>query len=649
MKYCKFLLFLFLLSHVNFINAQTVDFISLSRENNNVHSLPFNLGLADSPFDILHYNINVDIFKCYYPPYSKAFSGSVIIKFKAKSLINSIELNAASNSIAVDSVRMNGTAFQHTNNILTVNLDRQYNAGDSAEIKIFYRHLNVTDGSFYAVGGQVFTDCEPEGARDWFPCADRPNDKATMELTAKIPSNVRLGSNGILTDSTLSGDSLYYHWVSHDPVATYLIVITSRVNYKLDIVYWHKLSNPNDSIEMRFYYVEGQDPGHIKEIINPMTTFYSQLFGEHPFEKNGFASTTNAPWTGGMENQTLTTLMNSMWEENLVSHEYAHQWFGDMITCDTWYDIWLNEGFATYCEALWYEHTSGYDSYKNDIISKAGVYLVSNPGYAIYRPNDYTFDYAITYAKAGCVLHLLRYYLGDSVFFSTLKSYAQDQSFKYKSATTDEFANKISETSGQDLRWFIDEWVKQPNHPVYNNTFSFDPDGGDNWTITLNIKQTQTNSIFHKMPADVKIIFESGPDTTIRIMNEFNNQTYSWQFNRKPVNLLFDPDNQIVLKQASTYGIGQYAGFPSEFSLYQNYPNPFNPSTTIKYDVPTRSLVTIKIYDALGRQVAVPVNELKSPGRYQFEFSDSSLASGVYFYEMTAGKFKEKKKMILVK
>jgi hypothetical protein len=151
------------------------------------------------------------------------------------------------------------------------------------------------------------------------------------------------------------------------------------------------------------------------------------------------------------------------------------------------------------------------------------------------------------------------------------------------------------------------------------------------------------------MPADVKIIFESGPDTTIRIMNEFNNQTYSWQFNRKPVNLLFDPDNQIVLKQASTYGIGQYAGFPSEFSLYQNYPNPFNPSTTIKYDVPTRSLVTIKIYDALGRQVAVPVNELKSPGRYQFEFSDSSLASGVYFYEMTAGKFKEKKKMILVK
>lgn len=649
MKSYKFVFLLLLLSLNNFINAQTDDKIIFSREVNNIHSLPFNSDLSESSIDILHYNINVNIYNCYYPPYSKAFSGSVNITFKAKSTISSIELNAANNSLAVDSVRVNGTAFLHSNNILTIDLDRQYNTGDSAEVKIYYRHLNVSDNSFYAVSGQVFTDCEPEGARHWFPCADRPNDKATMELTAKVPSNVKLGSNGILNDSTITGDTLYYHWVSHDQIATYLIAITSRVNYKLNIVYWHKLSNPNDSIEMRFYYVEGQDPGHIKDIINPMTTFYSQLFGEHPFEKNGFASTTSAPWTGGMENQTLTTLMNSMWDENLVSHEYAHQWFGDMITCDTWYDIWLNEGFATYCEALWYEHTSGYGSYKNDIISKAAIYLVSNPGYAIYRPDAYTFDYEITYAKAACVLHLLRYYLGDSLFFSTLKSYAEDPVFKYKSATTDEFADKISEASGQDLRWFIDEWIKQPNHPVYNNTFSFDPAGNDSWEVTFNTKQTQTNSTFHKMPVEIKIAFESGPDTTLKVINEFSNQSYTWQFNRKPVNVLFDPDNQIILKQSSTYGIGQYAGFPSEYSLYQNFPNPFNPSTTIKYDVPVRSLVTIKIYDAIGRQVAVPVNELKSPGRYEFVFSDSSLASGVYFYEMSAGAFKEKKKMILVK
>jgi hypothetical protein len=151
------------------------------------------------------------------------------------------------------------------------------------------------------------------------------------------------------------------------------------------------------------------------------------------------------------------------------------------------------------------------------------------------------------------------------------------------------------------------------------------------------------------MPVEIKISFDSGPDTTLKVMNDINNQSYTWQFNRKPLNLLFDPDNQIVLKQASTNGIGKYAGFPSEFSLYQNYPNPFNPTTTIKYDVPSRTLVTIKIYDALGREVAVPVNEIKSPGRYQFEFTDSSLASGVYFYEMTAGKYNEKKKMILVK
>jgi aminopeptidase N len=644
MKFIKLIILFFLLSPVSLLIAQGES----SPTDGNIHILPFNSDLSESNVDIIHYNINVNIYNCYYPPYSKAFNGSIIISFKAKSAFNTLELNAANNSLHIDSAGLNSASFQHTNNILKINLDRTYNAGDSGAVKIYYKHLNVDDGSFYVVSGQVFTDCEPEGARDWFPCVDRPNDKATMELTAKVPSNVKLGSNGVLSDSTLTGDSLYYHWVSHNQIATYLIVITSRINYKLDIVYWHKLSNPDDSIEMRFYYSEGQDPGHIKEIINPMTTFYSQLFGEHPFEKNGFASTTNAPWTGGMENQTLTTLMNSMWDENLVSHEYAHQWFGDMITCASWYDIWLNEGFATYIEALWYEQTGGYDSYKNDIVSKAAIYMVSNPGYAIYRPDSYTFDYSITYAKGACVIHMLRYYLGDSLFFSTVKSYAEDPLFKYKSVTTDQFAEKISEYSGQDLRWFIDEWVKQPNHPVYNNTFSFDPAGSD-WKVTLNVKQTQTNSIFHRMPVEIKISFDSGPDTTLKVMNDINNQSYTWQFNRKPLNLLFDPDNQIVLKQASTNGIGKYAGFPSEFSLYQNYPNPFNPTTTIKYDVPSRTLVTIKIYDALGREVAVPVNEIKSPGRYQFEFTDSSLASGVYFYEMTAGKYNEKKKMILVK
>ncbi|MBK7380205.1 MAG: hypothetical protein IPJ03_14645 [Ignavibacteriales bacterium] len=155
--------------------------------------------------------------------------------------------------------------------------------------------------------------------------------------------------------------------MAEDNIATYLFVISGKVNYNLDLVYWHKLSNPNDSIPLRFYWNQGENHSSVlqmEQVTLEMTDHYSTLFGEHPFEKNGFATLNSSfPW-GGMENQTLTSLCPGCWSEGLISHEYAHQWFGDMITCATWANIWLNEGFATYSEALWIEHTSGYSSYK---------------------------------------------------------------------------------------------------------------------------------------------------------------------------------------------------------------------------------------------------------------------------------------------
>jgi aminopeptidase N len=182
---------------------------------------------------------------------------------------------------------------------------------------------------------------------------DKPSDKALFDLTARVKSNVKLGSNGILADSTLNGNYLTYHWVSNQNVATYLMVITSKVNYQLKIGWWHKLNNPDDSIPLRYYFNQGENPAPVMAILPEMTTWYSQNFIEHPFEKNGFATLNSDFSWGGMENQTLTSLCPGCWSESLAAHEYAHQWFGDMITCNTWADIWLNEGFATWSEARW--------------------------------------------------------------------------------------------------------------------------------------------------------------------------------------------------------------------------------------------------------------------------------------------------------
>jgi len=528
-------------------------------------------------FDVLDYNFDLDIYNCFISPYPKSFKGSVIVTFKVDSTLNSISLNAVNTSLVIDSVRLSGISFTHTNNILTINLDRTYSVGETTQVKIYYRHHNVSDNAFYASNGMVFTDCEPEGARKWFPCWDKPSDKATVELRAKTPATVKLGSNGLLVDSTKNVDTIYYRWVSRDPVATYLVVISAKVNYGLDIVHWINPLNSNDTLPIRFYYNAGENITAAKQRILPLTTFYSETFGAHPFEKNGFATLNNQFVWGGMENQTLTSLCPNCWGEYLMAHEYAHQWFGDMITCATWADIFLNEGFATFSEALWSESKSGYTSYKSDINSEANSYLNSNPGWAISNPNwavttpntNTLFNYAITYAKGACVLHMLRYVLGDTLFFNGLKSYATDPSLKYKSAVIPDFKNVMAATSGQNLDWYFDQWIYQPNHPLYQNGYYF-LQNGSNWEVGFRAKQTQTKTVFFKMPIEIKITFTTGADTLIRVMNDVNNQMFYFTFTRQPSTILFDPDNQIVIKTAT---LQQIAPVPVELTSLTTYAN----------------------------------------------------------------------------
>jgi hypothetical protein len=272
----------------------------------------------------------------------------------------------------------------------------------------------------------------------------------------------------------------------------------------------------------------------------------------------------------------------------------------------------------------------------------------------------------MTYAKSACILHMLRYVLGDAGFFQILKEYASDTArFKYQTAVTDDFALKISESSNSDLSWFVEQWIKQPNHPVYENVYQFVNAGGGYWNVSFRAKQVQTNTPFHRMPLVVKITFTSGPDSVIRIDNTVNNQVWQWSFNRQPNLLVFDPNNDIVLKLGTTSpgvitGIsGNQNQMPGSFALYQNYPNPFNPKTTIKYNIPSSGVgskhsVRLIIYDINGKQV-LNIAEQTDAGSFAYTFDGSNLASGVYFYKIFAAGssneviFTDCKKMLMIK
>ncbi|MEI7723545.1 MAG: M1 family aminopeptidase [Bacteroidota bacterium] len=629
------------------------------------HSSPVMLKPADTThfytshsFDVLKYKLDITLYQCYQTPFPKTFTASEVITFRVDSTLNSIQLNANTASLTIDSVRLAAVSFTHVSNILTVTLQRTYSPGEVVSILIYYRHKNITDAGFYVSSGFVFTDSPPEGARKWLPCWDRPSDKATWELLARVPLSVRLGSTGLLADSTLSGDTLTYHWISNIPVATYLITFTSSVNFQIHTKYWHKLSKPDDSIPVKIYYKSGEKLAIADSTIIPITNYFAERFGDYPFEKIGFATLNSSFAWGGMENQSMVNLMPGGYDDaNLIAHEHSHQWFGDLITCGTWADIWLNEGFGTYCQNLWVEHSAGFEAYKNSMNALASYYLAHNPGWPLYHPlwayitpnGNTLYNQAITYNKGACVLFQLRYVLGDNTFFRVMQDYATDTNLMFKNAFTHDFVEKVNQDAGQDLNWFFDEWVYGPNHPVYQNTFEIDSLGENSWRLPFKLSQTQTNAAFFKMPVQVKISFNDATDTIVQVMNDVNNQEFAFSFSKKPINMVFDPYRNILLKQATTiYGIKTIQGRQG-FKLNQNEPNPFTNHTMVSYEVGAEETVAISVYDSNGKLLNCPVNRLHTPGFYRFELSNPGLMPGIYFIKMEAGIFTDTKRIVVVR
>lgn len=608
-------------------------------------------------YDVLRYQLNLDLFNCYSTPPSRSFIAKEVITIKADSSLPFLRLNAVNTSLGVDSVGLAGVSFLHLSDTLTIQLSRTFQPGETTDVAIYYHHKNVSDNAFYAAGGYVFTDTPPEGARKWFPCWDRPSDKALFDITAKVPATVRLGSVGTLADSLVVSDTAWYHWVSRDPIATYLVTISSKINFLLDIVYIHVPGHPYDSIPARFYYKYPEIPLSMEQLIGPMTTFYSEKFGGYPFEKIGFASLNSYfPW-GGMENQTMINLRSNGWQEGLISHEFSHQWFGDLITCGTWADVWLNESFATYCESVWIEHQSGDSAYRVHLNQQADYYLGTNPGLPIYNPSyalhtpdpNTLYNTELVYYKGACVLHQLRYLIGDSLFFRALHTYATDTSFMYKNAVTQDFVQTVNQVTGQDLTWFFREWIYFPDHPKYSSTFNFQDAGNGTWNVNFLIRQTQENTTFFRMPVTIQVRFKDQTDTLIRVLNESNDQLFEFSFGKEPETVLFDPNRDILLKQATTVEGMFEAGKSTGFQLMQNVPNPFRTSTRIGYHIVKPSPVTISVFDSSGNLVYTPVNKFHDAGNFSFEMQAGNLSPGFYFYKLESGKFNITRKMILEK
>jgi hypothetical protein len=336
-----------------------------------------------------------------------------------------------------------------------------------------------------------------------------------------------------------------------------------------------------------------------------------------------------------------------------------------MITCKDWHHIWLNEGFATYSEAVYIEQKSGKAAYDSQIASEMSY---AKSAYGTIWVQDITdegeiFNGARTYAKGGCVLHMLRGIVGDSTFFDIMRTYSADPYVSYGVATTEDFQAIAESVYGQSLNYFFQEWIYGENEPTYTIGWDKALVSGDIYDVTLVIYQSvNTNPSYFTMPVQVKLNTSLG-DTIVTLFNNAQTQNFQFQVIGNPTSIVFDPGNWI-LKNNTVVTEVEDLTVPLQFSLEQNYPNPFNPSTTIEYNVPQSGFVTLKVYDILGTEVATLVNEQIDAGKHKVVFDSQSgevrnLNSGVYFYKLFVselqgtdgklGEFVETKKMILLK
>lgn len=567
------------------------------------------------------------------------------------------------NALTVDSAFVDGnkTTVTSTPQTITLALPKTYQQGETIVTHIYYKGNppyaglgSYSDVTASDMTRWVYTLSEPYGARDWWPCIDHPTDKAdSVDIWITCDQQLIGVTNGKLVETVQNSDGTKtYKWQHRYPIASYLISVT--IGNFSSFSDWYKYS-PTDSLEIVNYVLSNigsTSPSYRSNaaLTVKMMEIFSSMFGPYPFikEKYGHAQ---FGWSGGMEHQTLTSLGSKSFTERTIAHELVHQWFGDMITCRTWPDLWLNEGFAQYFEAVYRERMYGTSDYWSLMLGRlSNAKTATGTLYVQDTANvSNLFAGSRVYNKGASVLHMLRHVLGDSLFFASIYAYANDPKLQYATAATADFQFWCEQVSGRDLDWFFNQWVFGEKYPKYTYSYSVDSTVGG-YLAHVHIKQTTgtTNPAFFTMPIDVKFS-AAGWDTTVMLFNNAADQSFNVLLSHRATSMALDP-NEWILRDATFSPAGvDLASVPYTFELQQNYPNPFNPTTTIPFTLGGSGFASLKIYDVLGREVATLVNEEKDAGEYSVQWNASTAPGGVYVYRLQFGSFTQSRKMVLVR
>jgi len=610
-------------------------------------------------FDMIHYDLRLDVDHA-----AGTLDGDAFLTFRSLTDgLASIRLDLR--QLAAGGVFAGGSplAFTQTGDTLFVTLDTPLASGDTAIVEVVYggEPGNEGGGGFggfwiypypptdFSMGVGLAID-PPSMGRFWFPGVDQPCDKATCEITATTNLVKTAVANGnldtVIVDSTAG--TRMWHWSSTYPMSTYLMALSIA---KYDVI--------PDSFDTRIvYYVHrplaGAAPGTFQNVAHMMST-YESLFGPYPYGGEKFSYVTTP--IGDMEHQTCvfhsTGLMTGDTSyDNILAHEMSHQWYGDCVTYGDWRDVWLSEGFATYCEALWWEAKYGTAAYHDYVTSNLMTPYLANAAnltYPIYDP-DFLWG-TIAYEKGGTVLHMLRHVMGDSLFFAAMNEFKNAHA--YDNAYTPDFQAACELVWGSDLSWFFDEWIYSGGHPVFDWGWTWEEVAPGSYRVDIAVRQVQSVGPTYTMPLDFRIQ-TSGGDTLVADWVNAPANGFSLLVDDAPVAVVLDPDDWL-LDEATEIATGGPAGAPPiRFALAANRPNPFNPSTAIPFTLARSGPVSLRVYSPRGDLVRVLLSGSLPAGNHMVHWDGTDekgrdASSGVYLVRLAEGGLAKTRKLHLVR
>ena len=450
--------------------------------------------------------------------------------------------------------------FETRDNKLTIHLDREVQADEKILLTIQYR-TKPKDGLYFVGPSEndpdrpkiAWTQGEAEYARHWFPCIDSPTDRLTSEIIATVPAEFFVLSNGTLQSKKLNDDGTQtWHWRQRGQHVTYLMALIAG-EFEAYRQEW-------DGVPIVSYVPKGRladAPWSYRKTPEMIKFFSEKLQYRYPWAKYAQISVEDFLWSG-MEN-TSTTTINLIYlhderayldrnSEALVSHEIVHQWFGDLLTSKDWGELWLNEGFAVYLTHIWTEHDRGQDEADwqiyNEELGYQGLDRRIRRPIVTYRystPFD-MFD-GHTYAKAGRILHMLRYVLGDDLFWKSIQHYCKANA--NRSVETADLRIAIEESTGRSLNWFFDEWLHHGGFPEYHVEYDWNEESK---LVSVKIQQKQKvdgRTPLFRMPVELEFVTSEGTKLH-KVTVAKAEETFSFNLSERPRRVNFDPRNWIL-------------------------------------------------------------------------------------------------------